>query len=77
MCKHMCQASGKNFMVRRGDRFIDGTRCEPDSLEDGGKPGWCLTGRCKVGPRILATWGSYSDGPMSRRKQGISLGSRR
>uniref|UniRef100_A0ABM5F5M7 A disintegrin and metalloproteinase with thrombospondin motifs 13 isoform X2 n=1 Tax=Pogona vitticeps TaxID=103695 RepID=A0ABM5F5M7_9SAUR len=48
MCKHMCQASGKNFMVRRGDRFIDGTRCEPDSLEDGGKPGWCLTGRCKT-----------------------------
>ncbi|XP_063000754.1 A disintegrin and metalloproteinase with thrombospondin motifs 13 isoform X2 [Elgaria multicarinata webbii] len=48
MCKHMCRASGKNFMVSRGDRFADGTRCEQNSPADQGALGACVMGGCRV-----------------------------
>ncbi|XP_066466718.1 A disintegrin and metalloproteinase with thrombospondin motifs 13 [Tiliqua scincoides] len=43
LCQHICQASGKNFMVRRGERFRDGTRCPAQ----GGLLGLCVMGSCR------------------------------
>ncbi|KAH0615384.1 hypothetical protein JD844_004567 [Phrynosoma platyrhinos] len=47
MCKHICRASGENFMVSRGDRFVDGTRCLLSSLVDGEARGRCVMGSCR------------------------------
>ncbi|XP_028571036.2 A disintegrin and metalloproteinase with thrombospondin motifs 13 isoform X3 [Podarcis muralis] len=48
MCKHMCRASGKNFMVSRGDRFTDGTRCELSSPAEETAVGLCVMGSCRM-----------------------------
>ncbi|KAM6431007.1 A disintegrin and metalloproteinase with thrombospondin motifs 13 isoform 2-T2 [Liasis olivaceus] len=48
MCQYMCQAAGKNFMVSRGDRFIDGTRCKRNSLADKDTFALCVMGSCRV-----------------------------
>ncbi|XP_061460434.1 A disintegrin and metalloproteinase with thrombospondin motifs 13 isoform X2 [Rhineura floridana] len=48
MCKHMCRASGKNFMASRGDRFADGTRCELSGPAEEGAVGLCVMGSCRV-----------------------------
>ncbi|KAJ6651841.1 hypothetical protein lerEdw1_016437 [Lerista edwardsae] len=47
LCQHMCQASGKNFMVRRGEQFQDGTRCPRGSLAEEGPRGLCVMGSCR------------------------------
>ncbi|KAM5146643.1 A disintegrin and metalloproteinase with thrombospondin motifs 13 [Mantella aurantiaca] len=47
LCQHMCQAQGMNFMVRRGESFADGTRCEK-SAEANCIYNICVAGRCKV-----------------------------
>ncbi|XP_018419210.1 PREDICTED: A disintegrin and metalloproteinase with thrombospondin motifs 13 [Nanorana parkeri] len=47
LCQYLCQAQGNNFMVRRGDSFADGTRCE-QSAEANGMFNICVAGRCKV-----------------------------
>ncbi|KAM3912063.1 A disintegrin and metalloproteinase with thrombospondin motifs 13 [Leptodactylus fuscus] len=47
LCQHMCRAQGQNFMVKRGDSFIDGTRCEP-GVETNSAFHLCVAGRCKV-----------------------------
>ncbi|XP_077324277.1 A disintegrin and metalloproteinase with thrombospondin motifs 13 isoform X2 [Lithobates pipiens] len=47
LCQHMCQAEGMSFMVRRGECFIDGTRCQ-QSTEANGMFNICVAGRCKV-----------------------------
>ncbi|XP_044162017.1 A disintegrin and metalloproteinase with thrombospondin motifs 13 [Bufo gargarizans] len=47
LCQHMCRAQGQNFMVKRGDAFTDGTRCEPSAETDAAFK-LCIEGRCKV-----------------------------
>ncbi|XP_053551372.1 A disintegrin and metalloproteinase with thrombospondin motifs 13 [Bombina bombina] len=47
LCQHMCRAQGKNFMVTRGDSFLDGTRCEPDVGTDSAL-NLCVAGSCKA-----------------------------
>ncbi|XP_063288961.1 A disintegrin and metalloproteinase with thrombospondin motifs 13 isoform X1 [Pelobates fuscus] len=47
LCQHLCRAHGKNFMVGRRDRFIDGTRCEP-SDESNAPFSLCIAGSCKA-----------------------------
>uniref|UniRef100_A0A803VE74 ADAM metallopeptidase with thrombospondin type 1 motif 13 n=1 Tax=Ficedula albicollis TaxID=59894 RepID=A0A803VE74_FICAL len=48
LCKHMCRAVGKEFMVSRGDNFLDGTRCEQDDMEHHGDLHLCVMGRCRA-----------------------------
>ncbi|XP_058015543.1 A disintegrin and metalloproteinase with thrombospondin motifs 13 [Ahaetulla prasina] len=48
LCQYMCQAAGKNFMVSRGDQFIDGTRCKKSSLADKATLALCVMGSCRV-----------------------------
>ncbi|XP_070614770.1 A disintegrin and metalloproteinase with thrombospondin motifs 13 isoform X1 [Erythrolamprus reginae] len=48
LCQYMCQAAGKNFMVSRGDRFTDGTRCKKPSLVDKDTLALCVMGSCRV-----------------------------
>ncbi|XP_026542486.1 A disintegrin and metalloproteinase with thrombospondin motifs 13 [Notechis scutatus] len=48
LCQYMCQAAGKNFMVSRGDRFIDGTRCRKSGLADKDAFALCVMGRCRA-----------------------------
>ncbi|XP_063791919.1 A disintegrin and metalloproteinase with thrombospondin motifs 13 isoform X2 [Pseudophryne corroboree] len=47
LCQYMCRAQGMNFMVKRGDSFIDGTRCD-QSAETDAPYKLCVAGRCKV-----------------------------
>lgn len=47
LCQHMCRPQGQSFMVKRGDTFMDGTRCET-SVETDATFNLCVTGRCKV-----------------------------
>ncbi|KAM9324233.1 A disintegrin and metalloproteinase with thrombospondin motifs 13 [Gastrophryne carolinensis] len=47
LCQHMCRAQGMNFMVRRGDSFTDGTRCQTGTRGNG-IFNLCIAGRCKV-----------------------------
>ncbi|XP_073496338.1 A disintegrin and metalloproteinase with thrombospondin motifs 13 isoform X1 [Phyllobates terribilis] len=47
LCQHMCRAQGQNFMVKRGDAFMDGTRCELSGETDAAFK-LCIAGRCKV-----------------------------
>ncbi|XP_075691204.1 A disintegrin and metalloproteinase with thrombospondin motifs 13 isoform X2 [Rhinoderma darwinii] len=44
LCQHMCRAQGQNFMVKRGDTFMDGTRCEP-SVETDAAFNLCIAGK--------------------------------
>ncbi|XP_075762079.1 A disintegrin and metalloproteinase with thrombospondin motifs 13 isoform X1 [Pelodiscus sinensis] len=48
LCRHMCRAEEKNFMVSRGDRFTDGTRCEPSNRRTKGAFDLCVMGSCRV-----------------------------
>ncbi|XP_030142214.4 A disintegrin and metalloproteinase with thrombospondin motifs 13 isoform X5 [Taeniopygia guttata] len=48
LCKHMCRAVGKEFMVSRGDSFLDGTRCEQDDTEHHRDLHLCVMGRCRA-----------------------------
>ncbi|CAG5921033.1 unnamed protein product [Menidia menidia] len=47
-CRFMCQSDGENFIVSRGSQFVDGTRCESDSLTSFGTIAACLRGRCQL-----------------------------
>uniref|UniRef100_A0A8C3TBB6 ADAM metallopeptidase with thrombospondin type 1 motif 13 n=1 Tax=Chelydra serpentina TaxID=8475 RepID=A0A8C3TBB6_CHESE len=48
LCKHMCKAEEKNFMVSRGVSFTDGTRCEPSNCRAEGAFDLCVMGSCRV-----------------------------
>uniref|UniRef100_A0A8C8R5I1 ADAM metallopeptidase with thrombospondin type 1 motif 13 n=1 Tax=Pelusios castaneus TaxID=367368 RepID=A0A8C8R5I1_9SAUR len=48
LCKHMCRAKEKNFMVSRGDSFTDGTRCEQSNRRAEGAFDLCVMGSCRV-----------------------------
>lgn len=44
----MCRSREQDFMVSRGAKFIDGTRCEHDGPVAAGSVSACLNGECKV-----------------------------
>lgn len=48
LCGHMCWAVGESFIVRRGDSFLDGTRCVPDHPREDGALSLCVSGRCRM-----------------------------
>uniref|UniRef100_A0A8C6ILI5 Uncharacterized protein n=1 Tax=Melopsittacus undulatus TaxID=13146 RepID=A0A8C6ILI5_MELUD len=48
LCKHMCRAVENEFMVSRGDGFIDGTRCEQDDSKDHWAFNLCIMGSCRA-----------------------------
>uniref|UniRef100_G3T776 ADAM metallopeptidase with thrombospondin type 1 motif 13 n=1 Tax=Loxodonta africana TaxID=9785 RepID=G3T776_LOXAF len=48
LCRYMCWAVGENFIVRRGDSFVDGTRCVPSGPREDGTFSLCLSGRCRI-----------------------------
>uniref|UniRef100_A0A672UIH8 ADAM metallopeptidase with thrombospondin type 1 motif 13 n=1 Tax=Strigops habroptila TaxID=2489341 RepID=A0A672UIH8_STRHB len=48
LCKHMCRAVENEFMVSRGDSFIDGTRCEQDDSKHHGAFNLCVMGSCRA-----------------------------
>ncbi|XP_023556167.1 A disintegrin and metalloproteinase with thrombospondin motifs 13 isoform X2 [Octodon degus] len=48
LCRHVCWAVGEGFIARRGDRFLDGTRCVPSSPQEDGTLGLCVLGSCRT-----------------------------
>lgn len=48
LCRHMCRAIGETFIVRRGDSFLDGTRCVPSGRREDGTLSLCVSGSCRV-----------------------------
>lgn len=54
LCRYLCRAIGESFIVRRGDSFLDGTRCVPSSPLEDGTLSLCVSGSCKVG--VLRQW---------------------
>lgn len=48
LCRHMCWAVGESFIVRRGDRFLDGTRCVPGGPRQDGTLSLCVSGSCRT-----------------------------
>ncbi|XP_070234804.1 A disintegrin and metalloproteinase with thrombospondin motifs 13 [Bos mutus] len=48
LCRHVCRAVGESFMVRRGDRFLDGTRCVPGDPQEDGALRLCVSGSCRT-----------------------------
>ncbi|KAG8509453.1 A disintegrin and metalloproteinase with thrombospondin motifs 13 [Galemys pyrenaicus] len=48
LCRHLCRAIGQSFMVRRGDGFLDGTRCVPSSPRGDGALSLCVSGSCRT-----------------------------
>lgn len=55
LCRHMCWAIGESFIVRRGDSFVDGTRCVPSGPQEDGALSLCVAGSCRVGE--CGPWG--------------------
>ncbi|XP_069871106.1 A disintegrin and metalloproteinase with thrombospondin motifs 13 isoform X2 [Dipodomys merriami] len=48
LCGHLCWAVGESFMVRRGDRFVDGTRCVRGRPHQDGTLSLCVSGSCRA-----------------------------
>ncbi|XDA73444.1 hypothetical protein R6Z07F_003667 [Ovis aries] len=48
LCRHVCRAVGESFMVRRGDRFLDGTRCVLGNPQEDGALSLCVSGSCRT-----------------------------
>ncbi|XP_005990670.1 A disintegrin and metalloproteinase with thrombospondin motifs 13 isoform X2 [Latimeria chalumnae] len=48
LCKHLCRGEGKNFMVSRGDSFMDGTRCVESSQDSVAFSSVCVAGSCRA-----------------------------
>ncbi|XP_035964223.2 A disintegrin and metalloproteinase with thrombospondin motifs 13 isoform X2 [Halichoerus grypus] len=48
LCRHMCRAIGETFIVRRGDSFLDGTRCVPSGRREDGTLSLCVLGSCRT-----------------------------
>ncbi|XP_053774917.1 A disintegrin and metalloproteinase with thrombospondin motifs 13 isoform X2 [Desmodus rotundus] len=48
LCRHMCRAIGESFIVRRGDSFLDGTRCVPSGPPEDGTLSLCVRGSCRM-----------------------------
>lgn len=80
LCRHMCWAVGESFIVRRGDSFLDGTRCVPSGPQEDGALSLCVSGNCRVS--VCGPWGSPphhcdpSPVPLRLRGEGASWGLR-
>ncbi|XP_074187410.1 A disintegrin and metalloproteinase with thrombospondin motifs 13 isoform X3 [Rhinolophus sinicus] len=48
LCTYMCWAIGESFIVRRGDSFLDGTRCVPSGPQEDGTLSLCVSGSCRT-----------------------------
>ncbi|XP_077005183.1 A disintegrin and metalloproteinase with thrombospondin motifs 13 isoform X3 [Tamandua tetradactyla] len=48
LCGLLCRAMGENFIMRRGDSFVDGTRCVPSGLRQDGRLSLCVAGSCRT-----------------------------
>ncbi|XP_045419871.1 A disintegrin and metalloproteinase with thrombospondin motifs 13 isoform X3 [Lemur catta] len=48
LCRHMCRAIGESFIMRRGDSFLDGTRCVPSGPREDGVLSLCVSGSCRA-----------------------------
>nr|XP_012637448.1 A disintegrin and metalloproteinase with thrombospondin motifs 13 isoform X3 [Microcebus murinus] len=48
LCRHMCRAVGESFIMRRGDSFLDGTRCVPGGPREDGALSLCVSGSCRA-----------------------------
>ncbi|XP_006900683.1 PREDICTED: A disintegrin and metalloproteinase with thrombospondin motifs 13 [Elephantulus edwardii] len=48
LCRYMCRAVGERFLMRRGDSFVDGTRCVPSGPREDGTVSLCVSGRCRT-----------------------------
>ncbi|XP_066896447.1 LOW QUALITY PROTEIN: A disintegrin and metalloproteinase with thrombospondin motifs 13 [Kogia breviceps] len=48
LCRYLCRAVGESFIMRRGDSFLDGTRCVPGSPQEDGTLSLCVSGSCKT-----------------------------
>ncbi|XP_063050702.1 A disintegrin and metalloproteinase with thrombospondin motifs 13 [Engraulis encrasicolus] len=46
-CRLMCVSADESFMVSRGLKFVDGTRCQPDQPTPPGTIATCLGGHCQ------------------------------
>lgn len=74
LCRHMCRAIGESFIVRRGDSFLDGTRCVPSGPPEDGTLSLCVRGSCRVGAGqqrapfpVLAARGGSQQSPDAQR----------
>uniref|UniRef100_A0A2K5IUY3 ADAM cysteine-rich domain-containing protein n=1 Tax=Colobus angolensis palliatus TaxID=336983 RepID=A0A2K5IUY3_COLAP len=47
-CRHMCRAIGESFIMKRGDSFLDGTRCMPSGPREDGTLSLCVSGSCRT-----------------------------
>lgn len=70
LCKHMCWAIGESFIVRRGDSFLDGTRCVPSGPQEDGALSLCVSGRCRVGGGGGALPATVAPSPVPSRLRG-------
>ncbi|KAI4577910.1 hypothetical protein MJT46_019441, partial [Ovis ammon polii x Ovis aries] len=57
LCRHVCRAVGESFMVRRGDRFLDGTRCVLGNPQEDGALSLCTPPRPHPPPSSAQTFG--------------------
>ncbi|XP_033614838.1 A disintegrin and metalloproteinase with thrombospondin motifs 13 isoform X3 [Fukomys damarensis] len=48
LCTHLCWAVGESFIMRRGDQFLDGTRCVPSGPEEDRTLNLCVLGSCRT-----------------------------
>uniref|UniRef100_A0A673VT21 Peptidase M12B domain-containing protein n=1 Tax=Suricata suricatta TaxID=37032 RepID=A0A673VT21_SURSU len=48
LCRHVCRAIGETFIMRRGDSFLDGTRCVPSGRREDGTLSLCVAGSCRT-----------------------------
>uniref|UniRef100_A0A2K6UC41 A disintegrin and metalloproteinase with thrombospondin motifs 13 n=1 Tax=Saimiri boliviensis boliviensis TaxID=39432 RepID=A0A2K6UC41_SAIBB len=48
LCRHMCRAVGESFIMKRGDSFLDGTRCVPSGPREDGTLSLCVSGSCRT-----------------------------
>uniref|UniRef100_A0A8C9I6X5 ADAM metallopeptidase with thrombospondin type 1 motif 13 n=1 Tax=Piliocolobus tephrosceles TaxID=591936 RepID=A0A8C9I6X5_9PRIM len=48
LCRHMCRAIGESFIMKRGDSFLDGTRCMPSGPREDGTLSLCVSGSCRT-----------------------------
>uniref|UniRef100_A0A2I3GT14 ADAM metallopeptidase with thrombospondin type 1 motif 13 n=1 Tax=Nomascus leucogenys TaxID=61853 RepID=A0A2I3GT14_NOMLE len=48
LCRHMCRAVGESFIMKRGDSFLDGTRCMPSGPREDGTLSLCVSGSCRT-----------------------------
>lgn len=74
LCRHMCRAIGETFIVRRGDSFLDGTRCVPHGRREDGTLSLCVSGSCRVRVRGQRRCPPIRRGPAASQARSQMLG---